>query len=431
MEKKTIGSFIAALRKANGMTQKNLAEKLNVSDKTVSRWERDESAPDLSLIPVIAEIFGITSDELLRGERKPQTDTEEKSSDKKEKQLRHISENTKTKFLTRSIIAVGIGFVGLLAAMIANFGFLRAIIGFLICCIFIAAAIVCEIIFLIFSFSSVNSFEFEEIATNDCKKFIVQKAYIAFSVISGIFAFSLPLVIGSYGNAYVGIEWYDWFLLSLLFVFITAVICLIAKIFVVRVCVKKEIYKLSREESRKNEKQTKLTVRSFIALVSVLLITFGAQAAINEILPDSLFMDGIVFDNYNDFKEFMETKMPDDSYAQMTMETQTVYFAENYEDTTFHDENGNVISWEQALTEYVYDKNGNLLCEYIYRNESVASIEYNDLSDDRLPITVYTNEEHRNKMSFINQTNTFFMFIYFAELALAAVIYIFKRKNIS
>ena len=40
MEKKTIGGFIATLRKANGMTQKDLAERLNVSDKTVSRWER-------------------------------------------------------------------------------------------------------------------------------------------------------------------------------------------------------------------------------------------------------------------------------------------------------------------------------------------------------------------------------------------------------
>ena len=55
MEKKTIGSFITALRKANGMTQKDLAEKLNVSDKTISRWERDDGTPDLSVIPVIAE----------------------------------------------------------------------------------------------------------------------------------------------------------------------------------------------------------------------------------------------------------------------------------------------------------------------------------------------------------------------------------------
>ncbi|MEG0306261.1 MAG: helix-turn-helix transcriptional regulator, partial [Oscillospiraceae bacterium] len=66
MERKSIGSFIAVLRKANGLTQKDLAEKLNVSDKSVSRWERDDGAPDLSLVPVIAEIFGVTCDELLR-----------------------------------------------------------------------------------------------------------------------------------------------------------------------------------------------------------------------------------------------------------------------------------------------------------------------------------------------------------------------------
>ena len=69
MEKKTIGKFISALRRANGMTQKELGEKLFVSDKTVSRWECDECTPELSLIPSIAEIFGITTDELLRGER--------------------------------------------------------------------------------------------------------------------------------------------------------------------------------------------------------------------------------------------------------------------------------------------------------------------------------------------------------------------------
>ena len=53
MEKKTIGQFIAALRKANGMTQKQLSEKLTVSDKAVSRWERDECAPDLLQIQIL------------------------------------------------------------------------------------------------------------------------------------------------------------------------------------------------------------------------------------------------------------------------------------------------------------------------------------------------------------------------------------------
>jgi transcriptional regulator with XRE-family HTH domain len=80
MEKKTIGSFLAALRKANGLTQKQ-----NVSDKAVSRWERDECAPDLSLIPVLAEIYGVTSDEILRGQRRdPETTTREPDASRSE-----------------------------------------------------------------------------------------------------------------------------------------------------------------------------------------------------------------------------------------------------------------------------------------------------------------------------------------------------------
>lgn len=69
MEAKSIGKFIAALRKANGYTQAQLAEMLGVSNKTISNWENEVSYPDLSLIPVIADVFNVTSDELLRGEK--------------------------------------------------------------------------------------------------------------------------------------------------------------------------------------------------------------------------------------------------------------------------------------------------------------------------------------------------------------------------
>ena len=68
MAKSSIGQFLAALRKANGMTQQEIADRLHVSNKAVSRWERDECAPDLSLIPALAEIFGVTCDELLKGQ---------------------------------------------------------------------------------------------------------------------------------------------------------------------------------------------------------------------------------------------------------------------------------------------------------------------------------------------------------------------------
>ncbi len=71
MTNKSIGSFLAELRKEKGITQKELADYLNVSDKTVSHWECDNYSPDISVIPLLAEFFGVTCDELLKGEKKP------------------------------------------------------------------------------------------------------------------------------------------------------------------------------------------------------------------------------------------------------------------------------------------------------------------------------------------------------------------------
>lgn len=66
MKKKTLGMMIAALRKENEMTQLDLAEKMGVTDKAVSKWERDLSCPDVNTIPKLAEVFGISVDELMQ-----------------------------------------------------------------------------------------------------------------------------------------------------------------------------------------------------------------------------------------------------------------------------------------------------------------------------------------------------------------------------
>ena len=66
MRKQTLGHMIAVLRKEKGMTQLELAEKMGVTDKAVSKWERDLSFPDVSSIPKLAEIFGVSVDELMQ-----------------------------------------------------------------------------------------------------------------------------------------------------------------------------------------------------------------------------------------------------------------------------------------------------------------------------------------------------------------------------
>ena len=66
MKKQTFGNIIVSLRKEKGMTQLELAEKMGVTDKAVSKWERDLSFPDVSSIPKLAEIFEVTVDDLMQ-----------------------------------------------------------------------------------------------------------------------------------------------------------------------------------------------------------------------------------------------------------------------------------------------------------------------------------------------------------------------------
>lgn len=76
MNKQPMGDLIAQLRKEKGMTQKELAEKMNVTDKAVSKWERNLSCPDINSLPTLAEILGVSVEELLNTTKK-----EEKAND--------------------------------------------------------------------------------------------------------------------------------------------------------------------------------------------------------------------------------------------------------------------------------------------------------------------------------------------------------------
>ena len=63
----TIGTRIAKWRREKGMTQEDLAVKLGVSSQAVSKWENDVSCPDISLLPQLVRVLGVTADELLTG----------------------------------------------------------------------------------------------------------------------------------------------------------------------------------------------------------------------------------------------------------------------------------------------------------------------------------------------------------------------------
>lgn len=65
--KQTLGALIARTRKEKGMTQLELAEKMGVTDKAVSKWERDLSCPDVSSLPTLAQVLGLSLEELMQG----------------------------------------------------------------------------------------------------------------------------------------------------------------------------------------------------------------------------------------------------------------------------------------------------------------------------------------------------------------------------
>jgi transcriptional regulator with XRE-family HTH domain len=77
MEKQTLGQKISELRKAKNMTQLELANKLNITDKAVSKWERDISCPDINTFPKLAEILEVSVDELLQA-NSPKEEKKEK-----------------------------------------------------------------------------------------------------------------------------------------------------------------------------------------------------------------------------------------------------------------------------------------------------------------------------------------------------------------
>ena len=70
MDQIKVGAFLKDLRKEKGITQEQLAEKLGVSGRTISRWETGNNMPDISLLVEIAEYFDVSIPEIIKGERK-------------------------------------------------------------------------------------------------------------------------------------------------------------------------------------------------------------------------------------------------------------------------------------------------------------------------------------------------------------------------
>lgn len=123
MDKERTGQLITELRKEKGLTQKQLADALNVTDKAVSKWERGLSFPDISMLEPISDVLGISIMELLAGERQEESDMISREEAQKivsasvelsDEEIRHKKERS------RLIITILVVFLLLLISLTLN-----------------------------------------------------------------------------------------------------------------------------------------------------------------------------------------------------------------------------------------------------------------------------------------------------------------------
>jgi len=150
-----IGDFIAEKRKAKDMTQSDVAQKLCVTDRAVSKWECGKGMPDVSLMMPLCELLGITLNELLCGEAITEQDLAKQAENQVFDLLQERQANTKKAWLARVVVCVGLTVVFgvmLLAAYIRSSAWLITVLIIFGAVIFV----VCVIVGLMLDYDAVN-----------------------------------------------------------------------------------------------------------------------------------------------------------------------------------------------------------------------------------------------------------------------------------
>lgn len=369
MERKSIGSFIAALRRANGMTQKDLAEKLSVSDKAVSRWERDESLPDLMLLPVIADTFHITVDELLRGERKAEAEEKHDTAadaGRLKKQTRRILIVQLSRLRNRNYIALGIGALGVLAAIICNFGLARGFVGFCVGVVCVAFAAVMAYFFQQGAMQAADDEDFDQESVHWYKETVAKWNKRMIVMLLAMLSFCLPMVLAVAGNSY---GYRD--------TFVTEGAWLLGSVMCLSTLETIASYVFWRMNG-KSDMLHGMVVRVTCAAMALTILAFTLVPEVATLARKN----GMV---YTDLNEFLE----DIDYIWQH-EQENGY--SGYHATTMVEPLDSAVSAEEDPTlEYMYDMDGNVLASY-HRPYSVTGIRYSFNADGEISTIMMWDE---------------------------------------
>ena len=311
MNNKTLGQFIAENRKEKGLTQRELSEMLQVSDKTISHWERDESSPDITILPELSAIFGITVDELLKREKNPplcaevitsQSENSMKESENSEKPHREITaEERFRRYRLLSFIGTFFGALALIS-VISSGTFLMDFFGYYssldIARTFPLLGALRNIVFsLIASVASRIYFSHIFIPKEESDDNIyIYKA-------NRIFTFNLYLIFAviTFGvAALIDIPYITLFALTALFT-------------VIGIVAIDSLLKAKGFLKPKNEKLFRLRLITIIVAAALILLGGGFWGFAEIWTPSP---KEIVFDNIDEFVEYMETpcEKPEDAW---------------------------------------------------------------------------------------------------------------------
>jgi transcriptional regulator with XRE-family HTH domain len=438
MERKSMGSFLTALRKTSGMTQKQLAEKLNVSDKAVSRWERDECAPDLSLIPVLAEIYGVTSDEILQGHRiDPEKLYHGGDQAKAVKQRKRILKSTKTKFICRSLITVAVTLMGTILAYILNAEFAKANAGFLLGSIFFIGATVCQILSMVTGFASVTDEEWQDSNVENCKGFMLLTSEWCLGIIGAAIALCIPFA----GKDNVTFS--DWVFTGIQCLFAVTAVIIIISLTVNHRLKRRGVVDL-------NQPLNRLQLRSGTALSLILLLLLGMQAGMNQFLNSHKLLYA-PYDTYSDlqlFHEVIEEPKTEEGFPMYIHDDDNdvwVFHVEDYDNYECTLNQGSYIGEvytlhkDEILKELIPTEAENPAgvrsfskpfgYQFSHLNRSIVHYEVSN-TESLLPIRTYTTDHMKEANRIALSINLIYLISYVITLTLALTVYKSKEKKL-
>lgn len=421
MEAKTMGSFLAALRKAAGMTQRELAEQLHVSDKAVSRWERDECAPDLALIPVIAEIFSVTCDELLRGGRDRGDQTGDPA--KADKQRQWILRKTRSKFISHTLLALLGPALGAVAAAGAVLGFQRAILGFWLGA---AGCLVGAVVQLVLWNGAVLSLSDDRAGDEAglCRYELLRRTEGALLICAGVLAALLPL------NGYTS--------RNMLYLFQgqlptpywpqaaaagggTVLLGLLLCRALNPILARRAPVSLPPETAKETLCRVRAQTRVAWMLAAALSATALVHGAVTLVWPTAALVHGAVYDTADEFRAVMSTNLPapEEDFTNQELMALTQQLSEN-QSIQFQSEEGRG---------QIRNRDQETVISYSRLNQSVVFLRYTPQDGDQFPaVEVVTAADAQSALDRSALRQTCFLALYVLEAAAALVWALCRRR---